>query len=621
MLCTGDTLLLTALATGLNYTWTLPDGSTLTTQTITIPNATPANSGYYSLQYSSAFCTSILDSFYVAVNAIPAPTISPSVINLCSGDSAVLMVDSAFSSYHWYPGNQTTQSININSAGTFYAEVTQFGCTGTSNTATVSVYPTVPNPVAVDDTVCSGNDVTLTATSTGTLTWYDSTNTQVGTGSTFTTPILYYSATYYVQSVDANGCTSAMVPVNILVPPAFTAPVVSSNSPVCSGNSIMLTTPFIAGVIYSWTGPNSFTSSVQNPIIPNAQLINTGTYQLIISVAGCSSLSGSTVVTVIQTPVIPLITGNTTYCEDDTLYLSVVNPISTVSYHWASPTGSVTSDSSFVYYQPLHLLDGGNYLLTVTENGCTNDTTIFVVVKPKPLAVASSNGPVCVGDTLQLNGNAVSGGTYFWNGPNGFNSFSQFNIIFGATVAYSGIYNYITYKNGCYSDTASVSVTVNAYPVIDLGNDTAMCIGHTIVFTLPSWYNYLWFNGSTSNIYTATDSGLVYVYAYAGGCVTIDSVVVDDFHCCEHSPNFITPNGDGENDFLYFDVEGARALHCTVFDRWGRRVYEWDDVKGSWDGKRINGTEVDAGTYYYIVDITFVDEKQQSYKGFVQVLK
>src|SRR6185369_12617497 len=54
----------------------------------------------------------------------------------------------------------------------------------------------------------------------------------------------------------------------------------TSNSPVCAGNTLNLFNPAIAGATYSWTGPNGFTSSAQNPSIPGAGPVNAGQYDL-----------------------------------------------------------------------------------------------------------------------------------------------------------------------------------------------------------------------------------------------------------------------------------------------------------------------------------------------------
>lgn len=81
--------------------------------------------------------------------------------------------------------------------------------------------------------------------------------------------------------------TSVNVSVSITPMPIATA---GSNSPVCFGETINLTAVTVTDAIYSWTGPDAFTSSEQNPNITSAANSNEGTYTLSLSVAGCTSL-------------------------------------------------------------------------------------------------------------------------------------------------------------------------------------------------------------------------------------------------------------------------------------------------------------------------------------------
>ena len=53
---------------------------------------------------------------------------------------------------------------------------------------------------------------------------------------------------------------------------------------------------------YGWTGPNGFSSSSQNPTIPNATTLNAGTYKLRVTNGGCTSDPASTVVVVNTKP-------------------------------------------------------------------------------------------------------------------------------------------------------------------------------------------------------------------------------------------------------------------------------------------------------------------------------
>jgi hypothetical protein len=62
-----------------------------------------------------------------------------------------------------------------------------------------------------------------------------------------------------------------------------------SNSPVCDGNTISLSAPFIYGAAYDWTGPESFSSEQRNNDISNATVEMGGTYSLEISKASCIS--------------------------------------------------------------------------------------------------------------------------------------------------------------------------------------------------------------------------------------------------------------------------------------------------------------------------------------------
>lgn len=65
-------------------------------------------------------------------------------------------------------------------------------------------------------------------------------------------------------------------------------------------------------------------------------------------------------------------------------------------------------------------------------------------------------------------------------------------------------------------------------------------------------------------------------------------------------PNVFTPNGDGVNDVFRVQMLSVTSFHAVIINRWGRKVYEWSDPDGGWDG-RINGTYASPGTYYYIV--------------------
>jgi gliding motility-associated-like protein len=86
-------------------------------------------------------------------------------------------------------------------------------------------------------------------------------------------------------------------------------------------------------------------------------------------------------------------------------------------------------------------------------------------------------------------------------------------------------------------------------------------------------------------------------------------------------PNVFTPNGDSSNDVFKASGAGIISFHCTILDRWGLRMYEWDGIGGGWDGYTKAGTPASSGTYYYIITYETADGKSQLLKGYLSLFK
>ena len=86
-------------------------------------------------------------------------------------------------------------------------------------------------------------------------------------------------------------------------------------------------------------------------------------------------------------------------------------------------------------------------------------------------------------------------------------------------------------------------------------------------------------------------------------------------------PNAFSPNGDGKND-----IYRAKSTHqsivefrATVFNRWGQKLYSWNDVNGGWDGK-VNGKTVRDGVYFVNVVAKGADGIEYKFRKDVNVL-
>ena len=195
-----------------------------------------------------------------------------------------------------------------------------------------------------------------------------------------------------------------------------------------------------------------------------------------------------------------------------------------------------------------------------------------------------------------------------------------------------GIHNYSL--TGNYSDTLFsnngcdsiilTNLTVNPFPVINLGNDTSICEGSSIILnaTYPN-ATYLWQDNSTNPTYNATQQGLYLVKVSTDSCSSMDSINIV-FRDCEiklELPNIITPNNDGSNDlFLPLQSKNIEKINTQLFNRWGNLIFETDNLQIEWDGKS-KGQLVADGIYFWIVNYTDINGKVEMMKGSVTVMK
>jgi gliding motility-associated-like protein len=142
---------------------------------------------------------------------------------------------------------------------------------------------------------------------------------------------------------------------------------------------------------------------------------------------------------------------------------------------------------------------------------------------------------------------------------------------------------------------------------------------------------YVWnFGDGSALVSTANPS---YVYTSPGtytvtliasnnnGCpdtATSTIIVFDDFTVV--IPNIFTPNGDNNNDQFKVSSTGVESLKGEIYDRWGLKLYDWNQINEGWDGRTQSGVVVVDGTYYYIITLKAQDGKEHLYKGFIQLL-
>jgi hypothetical protein len=190
-------------------------------------------------------------------------------------------------------------------------------------------------------------------------------------------------------------------------PPQLNA---AANTPVCSGDTLYLS-PGTAGgsFTYDWTGPASFSSTLQNPFISNTVTNQSGDYIVTGRLHGCVS-KDTVAVMVNQSPTAVTAASNGPICEGTTLSLSSSSGGIGATYSWTGPT-SYTANTQNPSRASTTTAHSGDYIVTTMLNGCTTTDTVSVLVKPVPaMPAVANNGPLCPGDSLGMTANSTTAG-------------------------------------------------------------------------------------------------------------------------------------------------------------------------------------------------------------------
>lgn len=86
-------------------------------------------------------------------------------------------------------------------------------------------------------------------------------------------------------------------------------------------------------------------------------------------------------------------------------------------------------------------------------------------------------------------------------------------------------------------------------------------------------------------------------------------------------PNFFTPNGDQVNDEFKITYKEIENFRCLIFNRWGKQIFEWNDIRKGWNGKTINGSIAADGVYFYTLYAKGYDNIKYEEHGSVTLLR
>lgn len=593
--CEGDATSFSVVATGsvLTYQWVYDNGlsfvdvvdggvySGATTNQLQISDVTGLNgSRYFCFVYESGVCENTTAIVNLNVSSLPVAVNQTSTI--CEGVSgsgtaivdlttyqAAITGNSPNTVVSWFSNAGLTITVPtptsaIVSNGTiYYARVTNSTTTcSTSATVTFSVTQK-PVVAATPVTICSGTATNVTFTSSQPNTSYSWTVTDnasvsgetAGTGTSLNQVLTNISTTQqavnYIVTPTANGCAGEVFTQTVFIDPVPTVFQVTGGGEFCSGGAgvkIGLSNSQ-AGITYLLLvagNPTGITASPGSGAFEFPSVTTAGTYTIrATTTANCSQvMNGTATVTMLTAP-----TGGTIISSSSSSVICVGETV------------------------------------TLTATGVTNSPSSFSWVLPAGLSqeVGQTSNPVTV---------LAQGGT-------------------GGVVS-------VTPSNSCGTGASiAYNLTVAPLPQVEIIPPTAL-----IYATEPATFDFTSTATPATIAWTFSDGQTFstpqpVVTFSSGGTISMSLVITDNNGCSGSDSdqvevrssdlgnfaikNVVTPNGDGDNDYLVIErIENFTDSEVIVLDRWGSEVFRKKGYSNDWSFTK--GEELlPAGNYVCIV--------------------
>lgn len=460
-ICSGTSVDLTTLysLTGLTAVWTYGNA------VVNDPAAVTASGNYRLIATNISGCS---DTSMVTVSYNPKPALgSDTATSACSGTTFNLtaLYNTTGLTAAWTDNNiPVANPAIVPVAGSYQLIVTNsFGCSDTAlATLNYNTKPALGNDTAVS--ICNGSTFNLTPV-------YSVNNLTVS-WTLNTLPVNDASAvaaagSYQLIVVSNLGCSDTALLTLTINPTASVGN--DTTISTCEGRTTDLTALYnTAGLISSWT-INTI------PVADPSAVATAGTYRLFAAtVFGCAD---SATVTVSISPKPTL--GNdqsVNVCLGNTLDLTALFATGSNNNSWTNAGAAIANPSA--------ITTGGSYqLISSTAAGCSDTALVTVTMVAAPTVVTNNQGPICSPQTFDLTTANITAGS----SPNlTFTYWEDASATVGYTTpaaATAGIY-FIKGSdiNGC-SSTAPVQLTYYPLPVVNAGNDFAICDQDSAILT------------------------------------------------------------------------------------------------------------------------------------------
>lgn len=342
----------------------------------------------------------------------------------------------------------------------------------------------------------------------------------------------------------------------------------------CLGSDIQLAAKQLNNVIYSWTGPNNFSSTIYNPVIPRATLQDSGYYYVQATVPGCGTSLDSIRITINPLPTIQLVKSLDTVCLGSSKLINFQmtgkapwNLVYTDGVKRDTLKNIINVSSSFsvkplvtTIYQIKNLID---------SNACALDASslVYDTIKVNALPIANFNyssircekNAITFTDQSAANLDTLS--KWNWDMGNGIkyalNNSNPFNLVY-SSWGKDTVQLMVESSLGCKSDTIKKIININPLPVVGFRTPNVCLDGGYAIFNdttkykgSPTSFSYQWnFNAGITPItppptYTAAQASLKSpsVLYNTGGDYQVQLKVTTSDGCLDSLTQAFTING------------------------------------------------------------------------------
>lgn len=558
--CLGDSVYLIVNASGTNLSYQWRRGNVNMLNNLKISGATTDSLKIKLVAYTdTAFNYNVIvtgrcglkdTSMFTSLSISPPVVIltAPVSKTICQGDSVFFHVGATGSglTYQWRKGlvnlnnsisMRGTQSdtlfinpVGILDTATNYNVVISGTCQPSVTSSMVALTFLTPPVIVsepVNNTVCSGANVTIIVRATGsglsyswrkgnTILANDSKYAGVNSDTLRITNVgVADSSSFYhvrVTGLCNPADTSVMASLIVNTPPTvITEPV---SQAVCIGSPAMF---FIqetgTGLTYQWRKGNVNVnntlniSGADNDTLKFAAVTlndTSGLYSVIVT--GVCAPADTSVIVSLNTLSLPLLVqqpANKNICFGSNMVIGVAATGSALTYQWRRGNVLLADIGNVSGTQTDTLrINGFGYADTafnynvVVSGACSPSVTtgnISLQVIELPVAVAGGTTPVCTGTTIGLYTPLVTGGTYQWSGPNAFLSNDRMPVILNASLVMDGNYTVVVTANGCNSIPSVIDIVVKVcvtdLSIVKTANSMNPLIGRNVTFTVTAYNN------------------------------------------------------------------------------------------------------------------------------------